>query len=96
MTTEFVLEAQDSISPGGQLILPKLFRRCTDYLKAVEKDFKGDLEDWLIWVSSGSRNENDHVVIHSYLEVKLSDLIEQRNRKIVFKADLLDIMFVEK
>ncbi len=96
LTTEFVLEAQDSISPGGQLILPKLFRRCTDYLKAVEKDFKGDLEDWLIWVSSGSRNENDHVVIHNYLEVKLSDLIDQRNRKIAFKADLLDIMFVEK
>lgn len=95
-TTEFVLENQDSISPGGQLILPKLFRRCTDYLKAVDKDFKGDLADWLVWVSAGSRNENDNVVVHNYLEVQLSNLIEQRNKKIVFKADLLDIMFVEK
>lgn len=96
MTTEFVLEDQDSICPDGQLILPKLFRRCTDYLKDVNKGFKGNLKDWLISVSTGSRNENDNVVVHNYLELQLSDLIEQRNRRIIFKADLLDIMFVEK
>jgi endonuclease YncB( thermonuclease family) len=96
MTSEFVLDDQDSIGPQGQLILPKLFRRCTDYLKDVKNGFKGNLADWLIKVSTGSRNENDQVVIHDYLEVKLSDLIDQRNNKIVFKADLLDIMFVEK
>lgn len=96
MTTEFVLEDNDSIGSCGQLILPKLFRRCSDYLKSVEKGFKGNLEDWLVWVSSGSRDENDHVVVDDYLEVKLSNLIEQRNKRIVFKADLLDIMFVEK
>jgi endonuclease YncB( thermonuclease family) len=97
MTSEFVLEDQDSIGLEGQLILPKLFRRCTDYLKDVRKGcFNGDMADWLIWISSGSRNENDNVVIQDYLELRLSDLIEQRNKKIVFKADLLDIMFVEK
>jgi endonuclease YncB( thermonuclease family) len=53
MTTEFILEDKDSAGPGGQLILPKLFRRCMDYLKAVEKGFKGDLEDWLIWYPPG-------------------------------------------
>lgn len=95
-TSEFVLEDQGSISPGGQLILPKLFRRYTDYLKTVNKGFKGNLVDWLIWVSAGSRNENDRVVVSNYLEVDFSSLIEQRNKKIVFKADLLDIMFVEK
>ena len=43
MTTEFALENQDSIGPDGQLILPKLFRRCTDYLKDVDKGFQGNL-----------------------------------------------------
>jgi len=96
LTTEFVLEDQNSIGPQGQLILPKLFRRCTDYLKDVNKGFNGNLADWMVWVSSGSRDENDHVIIHGNIEVKLSNLIDQRNRKVVFKADLLDIVFVEK
>jgi endonuclease YncB( thermonuclease family) len=90
-TTEFVLENQDSIGPEGQLILPKLFRRCTDYLKDLDKNFKGNLEDWLIWISTGSRDENDRVIIHGNIEVKLSNLIDQRNKKVVFKADLLDM-----
>ena len=88
--------SQDSIGPDGQLILPKLFRRCTDYLKDVDNGFQGNLADWLIWISGGSRNENDRVIIHDYLEVWLSDLIDQRNKRIVFKADMLDIMFMEK
>ena len=96
MTSEFVLEDQESIGPNGELILPKLFRRCTDYLKDVAKGFQGNLSDWLIWVSKGSRNENDMVVINKSFEVKLSELIDQRNNKIAFKPDLLDIMFVEK
>ncbi len=96
MTSDFVLVNQNSIGPEGQLILPKLFRRCTDYLIDVHKGFQGNLADWLIWVSSGSRDENDQVIVHNYLKVWLSDLIEQRNREIIFKADLLDIMFVEK
>src|SRR5262245_56329276 len=35
-TSDFILDDHDSIGPNGNLILPKLFRRCTDYLKAVE------------------------------------------------------------
>lgn len=96
MTSDFVLDDQNSIGPKGQLILPKLFRRCTDYFKDVDKGFNGNLADWLIWRSTGSRNENDEVVINNSIKLKLSDLIDQRNNKIVFKADLLDIMFVEK
>lgn len=34
-TAEFVLDDQTSIDPTGQLILPKLFRRATDFLKAA-------------------------------------------------------------
>ncbi|MUL35601.1 thermonuclease family protein [Gloeocapsopsis dulcis] len=97
MTNEFELEDKNSITaPNGQLILPKLFRRCIDYLKAVDKGFEGNLKDWLILISSGSRNENDRVVVGNSMELKLSDLIKQRNNKIVFQADLLDVTFVEK
>lgn len=79
------------------MILPKLFRRCTDYLKAVEAGFLGNLEDWMLDISSTpSRNENDRVLINGSIEVNLSDLIEQRNSQIAFQADPLDVVFVEK
>lgn len=96
-TNEFELVDKNSIiAPDGQVILPKLFRRCIDYLKAVEGGFRGNLKDWLISTSVGSRNENDRVVIGDGVEVQLSDLIEQRNSRVVFQEDLLNITFFEK
>lgn len=96
-TADWILTDQASIGPGGQLILPKLFRRCTDYLKAVSKGFTGNLGDWLIASSTTpTRDENDRVLLHDTTEVHLSDLIQQRNQHIAFQADLLDITFVEK
>jgi endonuclease YncB( thermonuclease family) len=96
-TSEFVLNDQNSISPpDGQLILPKLFRRCTDYLREVDKGFRGNLGDWLLSTEGTSRPENDRVVVKDTMELKLSDLIEQRNNRIAFQPDLLDIVFVEK
>jgi endonuclease YncB( thermonuclease family) len=41
LTAAFTLEDQASIGPEGQLVLPKLFRRATDYLKAVAGGFQG-------------------------------------------------------
>jgi hypothetical protein len=96
-TEEFVLADKNSIvAPDGQVILPKLFRRSIDYLKAVDGGFRGNLQDWLISISQGSRNENDRVLIRDSVEVNLSDLIEQRNSRVVFKEDLLNITFLEK
>ena len=96
-TADFVLVDQSSIGPGGQLILPKLFRRCTDFLKAVRKGFTGNLGDWLLASSATpTRDENDRVLVHDTIEVHLSDLIVQRNQHIAFQGDLLDITFVEK
>lgn len=83
-------------APDGQLILPKLFRRSIDYLKDVKDGFRGNLKDWLISISEGSRSENDRVVIRDSVEVRFSDLIQQRNSRIVFQEDLLNITFVEK
>jgi endonuclease YncB( thermonuclease family) len=96
-TDEFVLEDQSSIDPSGALILPKLFRRATDFLKDVAKGaFDGNLDEWLIWKSRGSRSENDKVVLPNRTQVPLSALIDQRNRTIFFQAEILDIVFVEK
>jgi hypothetical protein len=96
-TSLFTLTDQASIGPqGGQVILPKLFRRATDYLKAVDKGFRGDLPDWIRSTVGTASNENDRVLIHGRTEVHLADLLEQRNDKVSFQADLLDIMFVEK
>jgi len=105
-TANFVLESPASISPvdpafanpdEGQLILPKLFRRSIDYLKAVAKGFEGNLVDWLLAnESTPSRSENDRVVLDEHLELRLSDLLQQQNRHVVFQADPLAIVFVEK
>jgi endonuclease YncB( thermonuclease family) len=96
-TPEFELVDQDSIGPAGQLILPKLFRRATDYLKDVAGGFRGNLADWLIAnASTPSRTENDLVVVDGRIEVPLSALLLQRNARVRFQADVLDVVFVEK
>ncbi len=96
-TADWVLADQASIGTDGQLILPKLFRRCTDYLKAVDKGFIGNLGDWLLASSATpTRDENDRVLLRDTTEVHLSDLLQQRNQHIAFQADLLDLTFVEK
>ncbi len=95
-TPLFQLVDQSSIGPEGQLILPKLFRRATDYLKDVAKGFTGNLTDWLLAHSTGSRPEDDVVLLPHGVEAPLSTLLEQRNNWIAFTPDLLDISFVEK
>lgn len=96
-TREFVLNSQEDLSPpDGQLILPKLFRRCTDYLKAVSGGFRGNLKDWLLANNIGSsRPENDRVLLGD-VELKLSDLIRQNNNRIFFQANIFDLTFLEK
>jgi endonuclease YncB( thermonuclease family) len=96
-TAVFDLENPASIGPAGQLILPKLFRRCTDYLGAVSQGFTGDLATWIVTVSADPRhNENDGVLVGATSQVNLSDLLRQEDHWIAFQADLLDITFVEK
>jgi endonuclease YncB( thermonuclease family) len=97
-TGEFRLADQGSIGPpDGALILPKLFRRCTDYLKAVEGGFAGTLPDWLVAASAtGRRPENDLLLVCGETEVAMSAVVQQVNQRIRFTAGLLDIVFVEK
>ena len=96
-TASFELENQNSIGPDGNLILPKLFRRCTDYLKAVQRGFLGELTDWLRENATGARAENDLVLLEGVQgPVPFSTLIDQRNQEIALEVDLLSMTFLEK
>ncbi|MBL8685332.1 MAG: thermonuclease family protein [Myxococcales bacterium] len=100
-TEEFPLRSHADIEPpSGALIMPKLFRRSVDFIKAVMGGFDGNLSDWLEARSGGSRPENDLVLLNdgtpNALEVPFSSLIGQRNSRVVFSADVCDIAFVEK
>ena len=46
-TATFVLNDFSDVN-HDQLILPKLFRRCVNYLRDKEKGFDGNLKDWLL------------------------------------------------
>lgn len=91
-TADFLLGDQGSIGPGGALVLPKLFRRATDYLRDVGKGYRGDLRDW---IRDPARDQNDGVLLDGR-EVRLADLVSHRGGRVRFSADLLDVTFVER
>jgi endonuclease YncB( thermonuclease family) len=93
-TAGFELVDQDSIGPEGQLVLPKLFRRCSDYLRTRAPD--ETLRDWLRTHGPPERPEDDRVIVGGSVQTRLSELVEQRDTSIAFPVDLLDIVFVEK
>lgn len=98
-TPLFRLRSQEDIGPdGGQPILPKLFRRATDYLKDVTSGtFSGNLSDWINAHEAGSRSEDDLVEIDGMAgRLPLSALLEQRNDSVAFLPDLMNVTFVEK
>jgi len=97
-TDNFELLDHDSLGPpNGALILPKLFRRCTDYIKARDGGFAGLLPDWMVAASAtGRRPENDLLLIGGKTEVALSTVVQHLNDRIRFTADILDVVFVEK
>jgi endonuclease YncB( thermonuclease family) len=93
-TAAFELVDQDSIGPEGQLVLPKLFRRCSDYLRTRTQD--ETLPDWLRTHGPPERPEDDRVIVGGSTQTRLSELVEQRGTSIRFPVDLLNIVFVEK
>ena len=93
-TAAFELIDQDSIGPDGQLVLPKIFRRCSDYLRTRTPD--ETLREWLRTHGPPERPEDDQVIVDDSLQTRLSEIIEQRGTSIAFPVDLLDIVFVEK
>jgi hypothetical protein len=87
----FTLTTQASIGPDGALILPKLFRRCSDYLRT--RTSGETLPDWL---RARPDTEDDEVSVAGGPLVHLSDLIEQHGDEIALTAPLLDLVFVER
>lgn len=88
-TARFELTDRASIEEQ-QLLLPKLFRRATDYLTAREKGLATSFRAWLT-----DADENDEVDVHGQ-RTTLADLITENGTTIELTADLLDLVFVEK
>jgi endonuclease YncB( thermonuclease family) len=94
-TNEFTLENAESIGESGQLILPKLFRRATDYLSAVRKHKTATgFKRWLI-ESGSTASPQDGLLLERGSKKRLSDLIEETGTRVRFKADTLELVFNE-
>lgn len=93
-TAEFTLRDQASIGPNGALVLPKLYRRATDYLRTRRAG--QTLRDWLRTTGDPDRPEDDRVLVGGRVRTRLSELVEQRNDTIAFSGDPLELVFIEK
>jgi endonuclease YncB( thermonuclease family) len=94
-TSEFTLENAGSINESGQLILPKLFRRATDYLSAKrKKKTTASFKNWLI-ESRDTASSQDGLLLERGNKRRLSDLIEQNGSRVRFKANTLELVFNE-
>jgi hypothetical protein len=91
----FTLIDRDSIGEGGALILPKLFRRATDYLTARGHGQATSFLSWLTQATADGFPENDEVEIGGR-RLTLADLIYEEGTTLGLDADLLDLVFVEK
>lgn len=93
-TAEFTLRDQSSIGPEGALVLPKLYRRATDYLRT--RTAGQTFADWLRTTGDPDRPEDDRVIVGGRVRTRLSELVEQRNDTIAFSGDPLELVFIEK
>jgi len=87
----FALASQDSIGPDGSLILPKLFRRCTDYLRS--RNARETLPEWMERMGD---QQDDLVSVGGAAPVRFRTLISQAGDRISLDADPLDLVFSEK
>ncbi len=96
-TASFRLVNQASIGPNGELILPKLFRRCTDYLRAQHAGFTGTLAQWLVsTMQPNDVGENDMLWVGAKRH-SLSELVVQPSAHTIgLNVDILDLVFIEK
>jgi hypothetical protein len=87
-TASFSLPDQDAIGPDGALILPKLFRRCTDYLRG--RSSGQTLPDWL---RADPAARDDEILLDGR-QTRLSARVDQDAERILFGADLLRVVFI--
>ena len=92
-TSNFTLENQASVGIGGQLILPKLFRRVTSYFQdRARGKFNGSLTSWVATSAQRGVSQNDPVSVNGQ-DRRLSDVLVQQGNRVQFKADVLDVVF---
>jgi hypothetical protein len=87
----FALGSQDSIGPDGSLVLPKLFRRCSDYLRS-----RRSRETLPEWMARMGEQQDDEVAVGDAAPVRFGTLITQNGDRISLDADPLDLVFSEK
>ncbi|MBK6697239.1 MAG: thermonuclease family protein [Myxococcales bacterium] len=92
----FVLHGARSVGPHGALILPKLFRRCMEFLtKRYAESFTGTFLEWLASHGSGGAPKPDRVVLRHAANVPLSSLLHSQSPTLSLRADLTELIFVE-
>jgi endonuclease YncB( thermonuclease family) len=89
-TAAFALPDQAAIGPHGALVLPKLFRRCTEWLR-TRRPGEG-LVDWLRRPDRPAPLDDEALLDGA--RVRLSDLIEQEGDAVRFLADPLALTFL--
>lgn len=77
----FDLVDRDSIGEHGVLVLPKLFRRATDYLTAKARGDATSFLGWLLEATSGGASEDDQVEVAGR-RVAFSELIGEQGPRI--------------
>jgi hypothetical protein len=82
----------------GNLVYPKIFRRCVDALRWVGGEFLAgrDLDDFLV----ARPIENNRIIVRAVdgelVESWLSDILEQINDRLSIQVDLNTVEFVSK
>jgi len=91
-TAGFELRDYASIGPDGALVLPKLFRRCSEYLHA-----RAPGETFLGWLraSAATRRPDDDGVTVAGRRTALAELVRERGAVISLAADPVELVFVE-
>lgn len=83
----FRVTRQSDVGPDGALVLPKLFRRATDYLAS---DATGGFLDWL-----KAQGEDDDPVEVDGKRTTLSALLRADGDEVSLTASPLDLVFLE-
>gem|GEM_PF-834201 len=98
VTNSFTLKNQLSLGPNGkQLILPKLFRRCTSYLQAVDSGFTGTFPAWIQGTATQTyHSEDDYVIRADGSMVPLHTLVQEKAEAITTSIDPLTDVFIEQ
>ncbi len=96
-SAEFTLDGLGSLTgPRGQLVLPKLFRRCVEYLRDPDAVARMTLPQWLARSSPSGRTLDDLVLERgAAAPVPFSELVEQDGDVVRLTADPLDLVIVE-